>query len=120
LTAFAPFAAAMSAPSAPQEPEAIAQLLHDHVVKACADANLSGDDIYCTGNLVTMLFTRMSAWEAVCVASDAYQFYPGFVMDEGERIVWPNIWIAADLSLATFISELEGAFAEACAGKTAD
>jgi hypothetical protein len=41
-------------------------------------------------------------------------------MGEGERIVWPNIWIAADLSLAKFISELEGAFAEACAGKTAD
>jgi hypothetical protein len=102
-----PFTEAMSAAMAPSAPEEIARLLAACVECACADLDLWEAEGYVCGNIVTMFPTPVSAWEAVVVGSLAYRLYPGFPRDDGQTIVWANIWVADNYDLAKFTTVLE-------------
>ncbi len=47
-------------------------------------------------------------WNVECVGADAYHFYQAHVRDDG-AIVWPNIWVAGDLSLDETIRQIRDA-----------
>jgi hypothetical protein len=49
----------------------------------------------------------------VVVGPDAYQLYPGFLREERDEIVWPNIWVADNLTLEKFVARLEEAVLQA-------
>ena len=107
------FRHAMADASAPTAPEEIATLLDVCVRQACAALDLVEAEIYCGGGLVTMFLTPRHAWEAVVIGADAYRLYPGFVRDGGDTIVWPNVWVAENYSLAKFVGILEDELGEA-------
>jgi hypothetical protein len=44
-------------------------------------------------------------WNVECVGPDAYHFYQAHVRDDGV-VVWPNIWVADDLSLVETIGQI--------------
>jgi hypothetical protein len=106
----------MSAADAPAAPDRISKLLGECVTQACADLGLSEAEIWSGGQIVTMLLTPRHPWEAVVVGPDAYQLYPGFVRDDGETIVWANVWVAHNYTLEKFVSSLEGELHRAAAG----
>lgn len=105
------FSAAMDADDAPTTPEAIGALLAPVVEAACAERGLAEADIHAWGPFVTMLFSAQSAWEAVIVGPDAYQFYPGVVRDD--TISWMNVWVADNYTRARFVREVEQEVANA-------
>jgi hypothetical protein len=106
----------MFAPAAPVEPSDIGALLANCVEAACARAGLAEAEIYQGGQIVTMLFSPTRAWEAVVVGPNAFQFYPGFISEDGESITWANVWVAADYDVEMFVAaveaELEAALVE--------
>jgi hypothetical protein len=112
------FSQAMTNASSPKAPEEIALLLDACVRQACAGLKLADAEIYCGGGLVTMFLTPKHAWEAVIVGADAYQLYPGFVRDDGETIVWPNVWVADNYSMTKFVDALQDALKEAASAAT--
>ena len=112
MNAIQRFGLAMAGTSAPQDRADIAEMLEMHVRQACEEYGLQSAEIFSSGGIVTLLLTSQHAWEAVIVGPDAYQLYPGFIRDSGGSIVWPNIWVANDFTLATFLGALEGAFEE--------
>lgn len=101
------FLDAMSGADAPAKPHDIARLLGVCVQRACSDLDLHEAEVFSDGALVTMFPTPTSAWEAVVVGADAYQLYPGVLRDDGETIVWANVWVADNYSLAKFVDALE-------------
>jgi hypothetical protein len=101
------FHLAMMAPNAPIEPEEIGMLLANCARTACEKAGLAGAEIYDGGPIVTMFLSPSRAWEAVIVGPNAYQFYPGFVSEDGERITWANVWVAANYDIEMFIAAVE-------------
>jgi hypothetical protein len=109
---------AMTDASAPTTPEEIATLLDVCVRQACGDLGLAEAEIFCGGGLVTMFLTPRHAWEAVVVGPDAYQLYPGFVREDGETIVWPNVWVGDNYSLENFAGDLEEEMRKAAAEVT--
>jgi hypothetical protein len=113
VKSFDQFRKAMSFAAAPMEPPAIARWVEATVREASAEAGLPNAEIYCGGPIVTMFLTPRHPWEAVVVGPDAYQLYPGFLREEGDEIVWPNIWVADDLGLEKFVARLEEAVLQA-------
>ena len=109
------FRQAMAAPSAPSEPRDIAGLLEASVQQACEEFGFEEADIRSGGPTVMMLLTPRHPWEAVVVGPDAYQLYPGFLRDDGETIVWANVWVADDYTLEKFVAVLEEEFLKAAA-----
>jgi hypothetical protein len=115
VTALEPFRAAMADAHAPSDPNEIGPLLGACVRHACAAAGLDDAEILDGGPLVTMFLSPTSAWEAVIVGPDAYQFYPGFV--RGESITWANVWVADNYDRRKFIACVEQEIAAACVEK---
>jgi hypothetical protein len=113
VKSFDQFRKAMSLAVAPMEPPAIARWLEATVNEACKEAGLVEAEIYCGGPLVTMFLTPRHPWEAVVVGPDAYQLYPGFLREDGDVIVWPNVWVADNYTLEKFVARLEEAILEA-------
>lgn len=97
----------MSGADAPSTPNDIARLLGVCVQRACSDLDLEEAEIFSDGATVTIFPTPVSAWEAVVVGADAYQLYPGVLKDDGETIVWANVWVGENYSLNRFIDVLE-------------
>lgn len=110
-----PFLEAMSAAAAPSAPEDIARLLCVCVEQAFRDLDLDDAEVFADGATVTMFPTHASAWEAVVVGANAYRLYPGVLKEDGETIVWPNIWVGENYSLAKFVANLEEDLAAAAA-----
>jgi hypothetical protein len=107
------FRQVMEGPFAPQTAFEISVFLVGQLRQACLNCSFKKADIYCGGSVVTLFLTEQDAWEAVIVGPNAYQFYPGFLSSDGETIVWPNIWVADDYDLVTFVRALEEAFEHA-------
>src|SRR5262245_48699050 len=107
------FRQAMASPGAPSEPRDIAALLEASVRQACDEFGFDEADIRCVGPTVMMLLTPRHPWEAVVIAPNAYQLYPGFLRDDGETIVWANVWVADDYTLEKFVTVLEEEFLKA-------
>ena len=101
------FMNAMSGANAPETPDDVARLLGVCVQRACADLDLHEAEVFSYGPMVTIFPTPESAWEAVVVGADAYQLYPGVLKDDGETVVWANVWVAENYSLAKFVDVLE-------------
>lgn len=101
------FMNAMSGANAPKTPDDVARLLGVCVQRACADLDLHEAEVFSYGPMVTIFPTPESAWEAVVVGADAYQLYPGVLKDDGETVVWANVWVAENYSLAKFVDVLE-------------
>ena len=95
-------------------PAAIGALLGGCVREACTQAGLDAD-IDNRGPFVTMLLSPTSAWEAVIIGPDEYQFYPGFVRENA--ITWANVWVADNYRLEKFIASVEQEIAAACMEK---
>ncbi len=110
-----PFLESMSAASAPSKPEDIARLLCRCVVQACSDLELAEAEVYSDGVTVTMFPTLATAWEAVIVGADAYRLYPGVLRDDGETIVWANVWVGENYSLQKLVDVLEQELSRAAA-----
>lgn len=110
-----PFLNAMSAADAPTAPGDIARLLCVSVEQAYRDLDLDEAEVFADGATVTMFPTHASAWEAVVVGRDAYRLYPGVMKDDGETIVWANVWVGENYSLAKFVTALEEDLAAAAA-----
>jgi hypothetical protein len=113
VKSFDQFRKAMSFAMAPMEPLAIARWVEAAVREACSEAEIAAPEIYCGGPIITMFLTPLHPWEAVVVGPDAYQLYPGFLREGGDEIVWPNIWVADNLTLEKFVARLEEAVLEA-------
>ena len=113
VNSFDQFRKAMSLAAAPMEPAGIGRWVAATVREACKEAGLEAPEIYAGGMLVTMFLTPRHPWEAVVVGPDAYQLYPGFLRDNGEEIVWPNIWVADNYTLEKFVELLEEAVLQA-------
>jgi hypothetical protein len=105
----------MSEVPASTTPESIGNLLDMCVTQACRKLGLAEAEIHSGGPIVTMFLTPKDAWEAVIIGPDAYQLYPGFLRDDGETIVWPNIWVADNYSLEKFVASLEEELSKAAA-----
>jgi hypothetical protein len=103
----------MATADAPSEPSDIARLLEACAVEACEALGLNEADIRSGGPMVTLLITPRHPREAVIVGPDAYQLYPGFLRDDGETIVWANVWVADNYTLEKFVSALEDEFLRA-------
>jgi len=107
----------MSFAAAPMEAPAIARWVEATVQEACSETGIAAPEIYFSGQTITMFLTPRHPWEAVVVGPDAYQLYPGFLRDGGpegeEVIVWPNVWVADNLSLEKFVVRLEEAILQA-------
>jgi hypothetical protein len=101
------FMDAMSGAGAPSAPDDVARLLGVCVQRACSDLDLHEAEVFSYGAIVTMFPTPASAWEAVVIGADSYQLYPGMLRDDGETIVWANVWVADNYSLAKFVDVLE-------------
>ncbi|MFT3725014.1 MAG: hypothetical protein QM773_15700 [Hyphomonadaceae bacterium] len=101
------FLDAMSGADAPKTPNDVARLLGVCVQRACSDLDLTEAEVFSDGPMVTMFPTQESAWEAVVVGADAYQLYPGVLKEDGETIVWANVWVGENYSLAKFVDVLE-------------
>jgi hypothetical protein len=101
------FLDAMSRVDAPSTPNDIARLLGVCVQRACADLDLKEAEIYADAAAVTIFPTPQSAWEAIVVGADAYQLYPGVLREDGETIVWMNVWVGENFSLSKFVDVLE-------------
>ena len=86
MSAVQQFVDVMCGPAPPDEPPEIARCLAECVIEACKRLNLDDAEIYCWGPIVTMILTGSSAWEAVVVGPEAYQLYPGFFRDGGDRL----------------------------------
>lgn len=110
---FDAFRLVMTGPFAPREAGDIAALLAVHAREVAAARGLADAEILCGGEIVTLFLTERDPWEAVVVGANAYQLYPGFISADGGSITWPNIWVADDYPLDTFIAALEEAFAAA-------
>jgi hypothetical protein len=115
MNVFDSFLQAMAAPDAPTEPREIAALLEASVQEACNALGLEEADIRSGGQIVMMFPTPRHPWEAVVVGPDAYQLYPGFLRDDGETVVWANVWVADNYSLEKFVAVLEEEFLRAAA-----
>jgi hypothetical protein len=102
-----PFLESMAGADAPSAPEDIARLLCRCVERACSDLDLADAEVFSYGNIVTMFPTTATAWEAVAVGPDAYRLYPGVFRDDGETVVWANVWVADDYTLSQFVDALE-------------
>jgi hypothetical protein len=113
VKSFDQFRKAMSLAIAPMEPPAIARWVAATARQASTEAGLPEAEIYCGGPIVTMFLTPRHPWEAVVVGPDAYQLYPGILRDGGEEIVWPNVWVADNLTLEKFVARLEEAILKA-------
>jgi hypothetical protein len=117
VKSFDQFRKAMSFGAAPMAPPAIARWVEATVREASTEAGLPNAEIYCGGPIITMFLTPRHPWEAVVVGPDAYQLYPGFLREGGpegeEEIVWPNIWVADNLTFEKFVARLEEAVLEA-------
>jgi hypothetical protein len=100
---------AMGLAVAPMDPPGIGRWVAATVREACKEAGLEAPEIYAGGMLVTMFLTPRHPWEAVVVGPDAYQLYPGFLREDGDVIVWPNIWVADNYTLEKFVELLEEA-----------
>ena len=111
------FRNAVATASPPLGREAIAKMLEASVVEACGEFGLDEADIRCGGPLVMMILTPRHPWEAVVVGPDAYQFYPGFLRDDGETIMWANVWVGENYSLENFVSSLEQELRRAAANE---
>ena len=107
------FRLVMTGPFAPQDEDEIAKLLEAHSRQACKQCGLSRAEIYCGGGIVTLLLTERDAWEAVIVGPNAFRLYPGYISANGQDITWPNVWVADDYDLDTFIPLLDEAFEQA-------
>jgi hypothetical protein len=44
-------------------------------------------------------------WMVECLGANAYHVYPGHIREDGD-IVWPNIWVAPDMTLDQTIKQL--------------
>jgi hypothetical protein len=115
MALFDSFRQAMAAANAPSEPSGIARLLEACAMQACEALGLNEADIRSAGPMVMLLITPRHPWEAVIVEPDGYQLYPGFLRDDGETIVWANVWVAEHYTLEKFVSALEDAFLKAAA-----
>jgi hypothetical protein len=111
------FRDAMTAASAPREPDAIARLLEKAVIEACGDAGLDQTDIRCGSRLVMMFLSPRHPWETVVMGPDAYQFYPGFLRDDGETVVWANVWVGENYTLEKYLAALEQEIERAVRGE---
>jgi hypothetical protein len=96
----------MCADDAPEDPAEIARILDTCVRQACSDLGMAEADVFSGGPTVTMLLSDTAAWEAVILGPDAYQLYPGFLRDDGETLVWANVWVATPYDLAKFATVL--------------
>jgi hypothetical protein len=115
MALFDSFRQAMADGSAPTEPRDIARLLEICAVQACEALGLEEADIRSGGPVVMLLLTPRHPWEAVVVGPDAYQLYPGFLRDDGETIVWANVWVADNYTLEKLLCVLEDEFFKAAA-----
>jgi hypothetical protein len=113
MALFDSFQQAMAAADAPTEPGDIARLLEACAQQASEALGFEEADIRSGGPTVMMLLSPRHPWEAVVVGPDAYQLYPGFLRDDGETIVWANVWVADDYTLEKFVSVLEDEFLRA-------
>ena len=107
------FIEAMTGADAPKTPNDVARLLGVCVQRACSDLDLREAEVFSDGPMVTMFPTPESAWEAVVVGVDAYQLYPGVLKEDGETIVWANVWVGENYPLAKFVDVLEEELARA-------
>ena len=107
MKALEDFQTAVVTARTPLAPEAVAELLETAVLRACDDLGLVEADIRRGANLVMMILTPRHPWETVVVGPDAYQFYPGFLRDDGETIVWANVWVAEPYRLGKYLDALE-------------
>lgn len=105
----------MSAAGAPSAPDDIARLLCVTVQSAYRDLDLDEGEAFADGGTVTMFPTHTTAWEAVAVGPDAYQLYPGVLGDDGETIIWANVWVGENYPLVRFVTALEEELAAAAA-----
>lgn len=106
MSAVQQFVDVMHGPSAPVEPSEIARRLAACVIETCGRLGLNDAEIYCGGPVVTMILSGSIAWEAVVIGPEAYQLYPGFFRDDGDTLVWANVWVAENYSLAKLANEL--------------
>lgn len=105
----------MQGPDAPSEASEIAQHLADCVTDVCRRLGLDKAEIYQGGPIVTMILTDSVAWEAFVIGPEAYQLYPGFFRDGGDTIVWANVWVAENYTLAKLATVLGEELASAAA-----
>ena len=115
MSAVQQFVDVMRGAGAPLEPSDIARRLAACVIEACRGLGLNDAEIYCGGPVVTMILTGSIAWEAVVIGPEAYQLYPGFFRDDGDTLVWANVWVAENYSLAKLASVLGEELAGAAA-----
>jgi hypothetical protein len=101
------FRDAMAAASAPLEPDDVARLLEKAVIEACNDAGLDETDIRCGSRVVMMFLSPRHPWETVVMGPNSYQFYPGFLRDDGETVVWANVWVGENYTLEKYLAALE-------------
>lgn len=103
----------MLAADAPSAREDIARLLGAAIQHAYRKLDLDEGEVFADGVIVTMFPTPTTAWEAVVIGPDAYQLYPGVLRDDGETIVWANVWVGENYPLAKLVAALEEELAAA-------
>ena len=92
------------------------RLLEGSVREVCDALGLEEADIRSGGGPIVMMFpTPRHPWEAVVVGPDEYQLYPGFLRDDGQTVVWANVWVADNYPLKKFVAVLEEEFLKAAA-----
>jgi hypothetical protein len=82
----------------------IASRLRDHLVTDCGRRRVPIADLFQWAFNVEIELTTGAMWTIECLGNDAYHVYPAHIREDGTA-VWPNIWVAGDMTLEEMIAQ---------------
>jgi len=91
--------------SATLDGRAVAGRLGLHIATDGERLNAPIVDLFRWDASIVMELKTGAKWTVECIGANAYHVYPGFTREDGE-VVWPNIWVAPDMTLEQTIAQL--------------
>jgi hypothetical protein len=91
--------------SASLDGKEIAARLYDHLAGDRDRLKAPIADLYLWAFNVEIELTTGAMWTVECLGADAYHVYPAFIHEDGS-VVWPNIWVADDMTLDETIAQI--------------
>jgi len=64
-------------------------------------------DLYLWAFNVEFELKTGAMWTVECLGANAYHVYPAHVREDGS-VVWPNIWVAPDITLDGMMTQVKG------------
>ena len=82
----------------------IAVRLCEHLTADCNGHGLLVGELFQWAFNVEFELKTGARWTIECLGADAYHVYPAHIREDGTA-VWPNIWVADDMTLDEMIAQ---------------